>query len=125
MMLNLIVNANQALAVDPKDPRKVLITTSMNGSHEVAVSVRDSKAGVSPESLGGLFDPVPYDQAGRHGDRTVHLPVNHRAPQRRDLGDSERASGCCLSLHHARSPALDRSLRDANLDKLTEYVLYI
>jgi PAS domain S-box-containing protein len=55
--LNLIVNAIQALSEGAKHPRELLISTSMNGSSGVFVSVRDLGPGVSPENLGRLFDP--------------------------------------------------------------------
>jgi len=57
VMLNLIVNAVHALSECGQDRRELLISSSMSGSDDVAVSVRDSGPGISPEHVGRLFDP--------------------------------------------------------------------
>jgi PAS domain S-box-containing protein len=57
VILNLIINAVQALSDGGQDPRELHISTSMNGSGDVLVSVRDTGPGIGPESLGRLFDP--------------------------------------------------------------------
>ena len=57
VILNLIMNAIQALAEGGKGPREVSISTLVNGSPDVTISVRDSGPGVSAEDVGRLFDP--------------------------------------------------------------------
>ncbi|MBV8472170.1 MAG: PAS domain S-box protein, partial [Hyphomicrobiales bacterium] len=57
VMLNLIVNAIQALSERGKDSRDLLVGSAMNGPRDVVVSVHDSGPGVSLDKLGRLFDP--------------------------------------------------------------------
>ncbi|WP_375786999.1 AAA family ATPase [Bradyrhizobium sp. Pha-3] len=57
VILNLIINGVHALSESDQHSRELLISTSMNESQEVSVSVRDSGPGVNAESVGRLFDP--------------------------------------------------------------------
>jgi signal transduction histidine kinase len=57
IVLNLIVNAVEAMSEASKGPRDLLISTAEDISNVVLVSVRDSGPGLSPESLERLFDP--------------------------------------------------------------------
>ena len=57
VILNLIVNAVQAMSGCDAPRRELLISTSTNGPGEVLVSVSDSGPGITSESLGRLFDP--------------------------------------------------------------------
>ncbi|MGY8668384.1 AAA family ATPase [Bradyrhizobium sp. UFLA05-109] len=57
VMLNLIVNAVHALDEVRQVRRELLISSSLNGSSCVLVSVRDSGRGIGPEQLERLFDP--------------------------------------------------------------------
>jgi C4-dicarboxylate-specific signal transduction histidine kinase len=57
VILNLIVNAVQALTDRCDSRRELLISTSTNDSGEVLVSVCDSGPGITPENLGHVFDP--------------------------------------------------------------------
>ena len=57
VVLNLIVNAVHALSEGSQEPRELSISTSMNGSTGVLVSVRDSGPSICPENLDRLFDP--------------------------------------------------------------------
>jgi PAS domain S-box-containing protein len=57
VMLNLIMNAIHALNEVGQAPRELFISTSMDGSAGVLVSVRDSGKGISPQQFDRLFDP--------------------------------------------------------------------
>jgi C4-dicarboxylate-specific signal transduction histidine kinase len=57
VILNLIINAVHALSDGSQEPRELSISTSMNGSTGVLVSVRDSGPGICPENLHRLFNP--------------------------------------------------------------------
>ena len=57
VMINLIVNAIQAVCDIVPDVREVHISTAYRGSEEVLVAVRDTGPGLSAESLPHLFEP--------------------------------------------------------------------
>jgi PAS domain S-box-containing protein len=67
VMLNLIINAIHALDQGGQARREILISTSMNGSNGVLVSVRDWGKGIDPERLERLFDPFYTTKPGGMG----------------------------------------------------------
>jgi C4-dicarboxylate-specific signal transduction histidine kinase len=56
VMLNLIINAVEAMSNLTKGARDLLISTGKADSEDVLVSVRDSGPGLAPAALEGLFD---------------------------------------------------------------------
>jgi PAS domain S-box-containing protein len=56
VILNLILNAVEAMSGPGSEPRDLLITTEKDEANGVCVAVRDSGPGLSPESLYRLFD---------------------------------------------------------------------
>ncbi|GLR85262.1 trifunctional serine/threonine-protein kinase/ATP-binding protein/sensor histidine kinase [Bradyrhizobium iriomotense] len=66
VMLNLIINAVHALS-DSEVQRELFISTSMNDSGGVLVSVRDSGKGMMPEQIERLFDPFYSTKPGGMG----------------------------------------------------------
>jgi PAS domain S-box-containing protein len=57
VILNLIMNAIEAMSEVGEGPRELLISSNVDGPDGLIVAVRDSGPGVKPESLGRLFDP--------------------------------------------------------------------
>jgi C4-dicarboxylate-specific signal transduction histidine kinase len=57
IVLNLIMNAVEAMSDASMGSRDLLISTAEDISNGVLVAVRDSGPGLSPESLNRLFDP--------------------------------------------------------------------
>jgi PAS domain S-box-containing protein len=57
VLLNLVINAFDAMRDTPVSRRKVLIATQSNGDATVSTSVRDYGTGISEEMRGRLFDP--------------------------------------------------------------------
>ena len=57
VLLNLVINAFDAMRDTPISTRKVVIATQSNGGGTVCVSVRDCGAGISMEMQDRLFDP--------------------------------------------------------------------
>jgi signal transduction histidine kinase len=55
-MVNLIINAVEAMSGVPEGTRDLLISTGKASSEEVLVSVRDSGPGFAPTALERLFD---------------------------------------------------------------------
>jgi C4-dicarboxylate-specific signal transduction histidine kinase len=57
VIMNLIMNAIEAMSEVSEGSRQLLIGTSVDTSGRVVVAVRDSGPGLKPESLDRLFDP--------------------------------------------------------------------
>jgi signal transduction histidine kinase len=57
VLLNLVVNAIQAMATIADGPRDLLITTAPAESNVVLVRVADSGPGLAPQRLERVFDP--------------------------------------------------------------------
>jgi PAS domain S-box-containing protein len=57
VMLNLIVNAIEAMGATGTGPREVLISTAADSSNGVSIAVRDSGPGLPPEEITRVFDP--------------------------------------------------------------------
>jgi signal transduction histidine kinase len=57
VMVNLIVNAIQAMSGDGDSRRELLISTETDEAEGVRVGVRDTGPGLAPESLPRLFEP--------------------------------------------------------------------
>jgi signal transduction histidine kinase len=57
VMVNLIVNAIQAMSGDGDSRRELLISTETDAAEGVRVGVRDTGPGLAPESLLRLFEP--------------------------------------------------------------------
>ena len=57
VVLNLILNALQAMGAVGEDARRVLITTSQIELNDLYIGVQDTGPGLSPETLSRLFEP--------------------------------------------------------------------
>jgi C4-dicarboxylate-specific signal transduction histidine kinase len=55
VLLNLIINAIEAMSAVDEGPRELLISSASNAVDSVLVGVRDSGPGLTPESFGRLF----------------------------------------------------------------------
>jgi len=56
VILNLLVNAMEAMSGLSEGPRELLISTRTSGSEEVLVAVQDSGPGLAPKSVDRLFE---------------------------------------------------------------------
>jgi signal transduction histidine kinase len=57
VVLNLILNAKDAMKGTPTGPRELLVKSSTNGSTEVVVAVRDTGQGLDANNVERIFDP--------------------------------------------------------------------
>ena len=57
VVLNLILNALQAMGGDREGARQVLITTSQTESNDPCIGIQDTGPGLSSETLSRLFEP--------------------------------------------------------------------
>jgi signal transduction histidine kinase len=67
VILNLIVNAVQAMSGVSERSRELLIGSGKDASTDVLVTVRDSGAGLNPESFDHLFDAFYTTKPGGMG----------------------------------------------------------
>ena len=67
VILNLIVNAVEAMIDVSKGSRHLLISTAEDTSNGVLVAVRDSGPGLNPEGLGRLFEAFYTTKPGGMG----------------------------------------------------------
>ena len=58
VILNLILNAKDAMSAPQTSPRELVITSQENKSGDVVVAVCDSGNGLDPEMLTHIFDPL-------------------------------------------------------------------
>lgn len=56
VLMNLILNAMEAMADTPESERDLLVRTATNGQQRVEISVADSGRGIPPEKLPRLFE---------------------------------------------------------------------
>jgi signal transduction histidine kinase len=54
-MLNLIVNAAEAMSAAPQRPRRLVISTARTASDEAHVAVQDTGPGIDPANLADIF----------------------------------------------------------------------
>jgi signal transduction histidine kinase len=67
VVLNLIVNAVQAMGALTDGTRELFITTAHNKPHEVLVAVKDSGPGLAADSLERILDPFYSTKPGGLG----------------------------------------------------------
>jgi PAS domain S-box-containing protein len=67
VILNLLINAMEAMSARSEGPRDLLISTAKTDSEGVLVAVRDSGPGLAPESVERLFEPFYTTKPGGLG----------------------------------------------------------
>ena len=101
VILNLIINAIEAMSGGADGPRELLIGSGRAGTDEACVTVRDSGPGLAWDKARPAVRGILYDQARWHWHGAGDQPVDHRGPRRAAVGDAERAQGRGHAVHAA------------------------
>jgi signal transduction histidine kinase len=111
VILNLLLNASEAMRGVDNRPRKLVVRTEIDGSDHVRLSVKDAGVGLPPQSISKLFEPFYTTKSGGMG---IGLSVsrsiieNHQGRIWATANDGPGAT-FCFSLPHklqcAASPA--------------------
>ena len=98
VLLNLIMNAIEAMSTREQGPRELLIRTSQDSAQGVHVEVRDSGIGVSEELLSRIFEPFYTTKAQGTG---IGLSISRSIVEAHNgrLWAQRREAGPGLSLH--------------------------
>ena len=67
VMLNLIVNAVEAMSGVDDEPRELIVNTSRDESNDILVAVRDSGPGLAVDRVDRIFQPFYTSKAGGMG----------------------------------------------------------
>jgi len=102
VILNLMMNAIEAMSGPGAGPRELLVRSGTDDSRGVLVSVEDSGPGLDPKSLDHIFDAFYTTKPhglGMHG--AGDQPLAYRSPRRATMGDSKWATRRRVSVHVA------------------------
>ena len=89
VILNLIMNAVEAMSGIDEGARELQISTETGAAGGVLVTVRDSGPGLDPTECGPRVRGVLHDQARGHGHGLGYLPVDHRGSRGTAVGHRE------------------------------------
>ena len=79
VILNLIINAVEAMSAVSKGARELLISTGKDASGGVLVTVRDFGLGTEPGEFCPPVRRILHHQARWHGHGTIDLPIDRRS----------------------------------------------
>ena len=102
VILNLIINAVEAMSGMRGGARELLICTGKAESNGALVAVRQFGSGTGSEECGPPIRGLLHYQGARHGHRFGHLPFHHRSARWATVGEGERALRRHFSIHIAR-----------------------
>ena len=101
VVLNLLVNAFDAMNSCPADEREASVRAVYNGENVVRVSVSDHGARNSPRGARTHLRPLPYNQEGWTGNRIVDQSYHHRQPSWPPMGREQSGRWRDVLLHRA------------------------
>ena len=121
VILNLMMNAIEAMWAAGSGPRELLFRSGTDESQNVLVSVRDSGPGLAPKALDRLFDAFYTTKPQGDGHGTGDQPVAYRGPRRAPMGQHKSATRRRISVHRAdwrREPIMTEA--DATVGPITK-----
>jgi len=92
VILNLMLNAIEAMSEVSHPTREISVLSVKDGPNGALVTVQDSGVGLDRAALDQIFGAFTY-QASRHGNRARGQPNDHPGPQAGGCGLAQRASG--------------------------------
>ena len=98
-VLNLLVNAFDALMDIPELERRVTVGIAPEKPGWIALSVGDNGTGIDPSVAGRVFVALRYHQERGHGIGLAGDSVDRRGSRRKNLADAERRARHDLHLH--------------------------
>jgi C4-dicarboxylate-specific signal transduction histidine kinase len=99
VLLNLLLNAVEALGSVEAEARELLISAEQDRANGVLVAVRDSGPGIDPKHFERVFEAFYTTKSSGVG---IGLSIVHyRCPWGAAVGGGERASGCGIFIHFA------------------------
>ena len=90
VILNLLLNAVEAMAKVEDRPRTLLVETDLQDEVGVKLTVRDSGTGVDTDSRREAVPSLLHDQSARDGYWPVNLPFYHRGSRGQSMGGQQR-----------------------------------
>ena len=101
VILNLIVNALEAVSGMGQGSRELQISAGKSEPADVLVAVREFGPGAGPGRYGAPLQSLLHDQAEWLGNGAIDLPLDRRSARRADVGERQFASRRRLSIHAA------------------------
>ena len=101
VILNLIINAVEAMSAVSKGARELLISTGKDASGGALVTVRDFGPGTEPGEFCPPVRRILHHQARWHGHGTIDLPIDRRSSWGTNMGLSYGRPGYSRSMYPA------------------------
>ena len=99
VVLNLILNAVEAMNSVEAAERELLITTDQSQANGTLVAVRDSGPGIDPKHLELAFGAFYTHEIQRNGNGSVNLQIDYNCSWRPAVGRCDRAQRRSISVY--------------------------
>jgi hypothetical protein len=101
VILNLLMNAFQAMKDCPLQDREVVVHGEVDGANGILATVRDRGIGLGRDKLDKIFPALLHNKTGWVGHGTFHHPFDHRSARRPSVGREQLGTRRDLLLHPA------------------------